>query len=134
MPINDGGLLPDFAKFKLDMSDSTGEVLSASGSAILTLKLLDTSTVSTQFQWVSADSRLELADPFGLEAFISSYADQIDELSLSIPPIEVAVVPEANTIVAEVTYESAVLAADTTSWYESSGGCEGIFPDVQLCP
>jgi len=118
----------------LDLSDSTVLVESVSGWATLSVKLEDGTLASTSAEWSRNGSEIVLTSPSSLEFWLDNLQSDITEFEVNVQDIEVIENDGTNVFSVQFEYDQEVLAGASTSWYESpNSGCDGIFPDVQLC-
>lgn len=123
----------DFSELTADLSGSSVEIASSSGWARLSLKLADGRTVARSFQWVRTGDLLKFAAPSTVENWFNQYSLVVDEASVVADDIRVTEHSSANLYVTETYYDSTFVTGMSESWYSSSGGCEGVFPEPQLC-
>lgn len=130
-PEDSSGL--DLSTLKIDLSGSTVDIDSLGGYLQTTFYLDNGQSVTQSFSYDIQSKVLSFSNPLLLESFYLQHEAQIEHIETEIPDIPITSHEGPNLFVAEVELSNNVLAGTSGSWYVDGGGCEGVFPDPQLC-
>lgn len=116
----------DAGMLAVSLAQSSVDVISISGYAVVTLELDSSQVVSQTLAWSRQGTALLPTDAGAINAWLANYDGQIVDAVASITGLQATNPTGANSFVAEAQYMGQVQGGFAYGWYNNGGcGCTG---------
>lgn len=112
----------DAGMLAVSLAQSSVDVISTSGYAVVTLELDSSQVVSQTFAWSRQGTVLLPSDAGAINAWLANYDGQIVDAVVSITGLQATNPTGANSFVAEAQYMGQVQGGFAYGWYNNGGG------------